>query len=41
MDILDQPTDKAHEKIYKPKSNHMIVINRPVYYKLLFKGYMH
>src|SRR3954452_8468535 len=41
MDILDQLTDKTHEKIYNPKSNHMIVINGPVYRKLLCGSYMH
>ena len=40
MDTLDQPTE-AHEKIYNPKSNRMIVINGPVYRKLLCDGYMH
>ena len=40
MDKLDQPTE-AHEKIYNPKSNCMIVINGPVYRKLLCGGYMH
>ena len=40
-DMLDQPIDKAHEKIYNPKSNRMIVINGPVYRKLLCGGYMH
>jgi len=37
MDTLDQPTE-AHEKIYNPKSNRMIVINGPVYRKLLCGG---
>src|ERR1044071_2441024 len=41
MDLLDQPIDKAHEKIYNPKSNRMIVVNGPVYRKLLCGGYMH
>src|SRR3954463_8808655 len=40
MDTLDQLT-KAYKKIYNPKSNRMIVINGPVYRKLLLKGYMH
>ena len=40
-DMLDQLIDKAHEKIYNPKSNRMIVINGPVYRKLLLEGYMH
>ena len=40
MDTLDQPTE-AHEKIYNPKSNRMIVINGPVYRKLLCGGYMY
>ena len=40
-DMLDQPIDKAHEKIYNPKSNRMIVINGPVYRKLLCGGYIH
>jgi hypothetical protein len=39
--MLDQPIDKAHEKIYNPKSNRMIVVNGPVYRKLLCGGYMH
>ena len=41
MDILDQLADETHEKIYNPKSNRMIVINGPVYRKLLCDGYMH
>ncbi|GES86497.1 hypothetical protein GLOIN_2v1770738 [Rhizophagus clarus] len=41
MDILDQLADETHEKIYNPKSNRMIVINGPVYRKLLCGGYMH
>ncbi|PKB95924.1 hypothetical protein RhiirA5_435767 [Rhizophagus irregularis] len=41
MDISDQLADKAQEKIYNPKSNRMIVINGPVYRKLLLEGYMH
>src|SRR3954465_14975849 len=41
MDISDQLADKAHKKIYNPKSNRMIVINGPVYRKLLCGGYMH
>ena len=40
-DMLDQPIDKAHEKIYNPKSNRMIVINGSVYRKLLHDGYLH
>ena len=40
MNTLDQPTE-AHEKIYNPKSNRMIIINGPVYRKLLLRGYMH
>jgi hypothetical protein len=40
MDTLDQPTE-AHEKIYNPKTNRMIIINGPVYRKLLLRGYMH
>ena len=40
MDTLDQPT-KAHEKIYNPKSNRMIIINGPAYRKILCDGYMH
>ena len=28
-------------KIYNPKTNHMIIINGPVYRKLLFRGYIH
>src|SRR3954447_20657971 len=41
MDILDQLIDKAQQKIYNPISNRIIVINRPVYRKLLCGGYMH
>ena len=43
MDISGQLTERepAHEKIYNPKSNRMIVINGPVYRKLLCGGYMH
>src|SRR3954454_15461149 len=43
MDISGQPVERelAHEKIYNPKSNRMIVINGPVYRKLLLEGYMH
>ena len=52
MDILDQLTehelkrilegpDKACKKIYNPKTNRMIIINRPVYRKLLHDRYMH
>ena len=41
MDTSGQLADKVHEKIYNPKSNRMIVINGPVYHKLLLKGYMH
>ena len=40
MDTLDQLTE-AHEKIYNPKSNHMIAINELVYRKMLLEGYMH
>ncbi|RIA88877.1 hypothetical protein C1645_739057 [Glomus cerebriforme] len=51
-DILDQLTerelerilkesDKAHKKIYNPKTNHMIIINGPVYHKLLLREYMY
>src|SRR6266540_3270213 len=52
MDILDQLTehelkrilegpDKACKKIYNPKTNHMIIINGPVYHKLLCECYIH
>ena len=41
MDILDQSAYEAHEKIYNPKSNRMIVVNGPVYRKLLCGGYIH
>src|SRR4051794_6602479 len=41
MDISDQSADGIRKKIYNPKSNRMIVINGPVYRKLLFGGYMH
>ena len=30
-----EPESKVHKKIYNPKSNRMIVINGPVYRKLL------
>ncbi len=36
-----EPEDKVHEKIYNPKSNHMITINGLIYHKILLKGYMH
>ena len=32
---------KAHKKIYNPKTNRMIIINGPVYRKLLCDGYIH
>ena len=41
IDILNQLTDKACKKIYNPKTNHMIIINRSVYRKLLHDEYMH
>ena len=43
MDISGQSAERepAHEKIYNPKSSRMIVINGPVYRKLLFEGYIH
>ena len=41
MDTLDQSADGIRKKIYNPKSNRMIVINGPVYRKLLLEGYMH
>jgi len=41
MDILDQSADGICKKIYNPKTNRMIIINRPVYRKLLLRGYMH
>src|SRR3954463_7687201 len=41
MNILDQLINKAHEKIYNPKSNRMIAINGLVYRKMLLEGYMH
>ena len=41
MDTSGQSADKAYEKIYNPKSNRMIVINGPVYRKLLLEGYMY
>ncbi|RIA95572.1 hypothetical protein C1645_816517 [Glomus cerebriforme] len=41
MDMLDQPIDKTRKKIYNPKTNRMIVINGPVYRKLLCGGYIH
>src|SRR5947199_3542856 len=43
MDISGQLAERkpAHEKIYNSKSSHMIVINGPVYRKLLLEGYIH
>ena len=41
MDILDQSANRIRKKIYNPKTNRMIVINGPVYRKLLLEGYMH
>jgi hypothetical protein len=41
MDISGQLANRVHEKIYNPKSNRMIVINGPVYRKLLCGGYIH
>ncbi|RIA91211.1 hypothetical protein C1645_822368 [Glomus cerebriforme] len=41
MDILDQSADEAHEKIYNPKTNRMIIINGSAYRKLIHDGYMH
>ena len=41
MDISGQSANRVHEKIYNPKSNCMIVINEPVYHKLLLEGYIH
>ena len=41
MDTSDQSADRIRKKIYNPKSNHMIVINGPIYRKLLCDGYMH
>ena len=43
MNISGQLAERelVHEKIYNPKSNRMIVINGPVYRKLLLEGYMH
>jgi len=41
MDILDQLADGIHKKIYNPKINCMIIINGPVYRKLLLGGYMY
>ena len=41
MNISGQSVDKVHEKIYNPKSNHMIAINKSVYCKILLKSYMH
>ncbi len=45
MDILDQLTEvrerQAERKIYNPKTNRMVIINGPVYRKLLCGGYMH
>jgi hypothetical protein len=40
---LNQSAERepAHKKIYNPKFNRMIVINGPVYCKLLFEGYIH
>ena len=41
MDILDQSADGIRKKIYKPKTNRMIIINGSVYRKLLHDGYLH
>jgi hypothetical protein len=41
MDILDQMANGIRKKIYNPKTNRMIIINGPIYRKLLLKGYMH
>ena len=43
MDISGQSAERepAYEKIYNPKSSRMIVINGPVYRKLLLEGYIH
>ena len=43
MDISGQSAERepAHEKIYNSKSSRMIVINGPVYRKLLLEGYIH
>ena len=43
MNISGQSAERepAHEKIYNPKSSRMIVINGPVYRKLLLEGYIH
>src|SRR4051794_32868176 len=41
MDMLDQLIDKTRKKIYNPKTNRIIVINGPVYRKLLCGGYMY
>ena len=41
MDTLDQMADGICKKIYNPKTNYMIIINEPVYRKLLLEGYMH
>ena len=36
-----EPKGKARKKIYNPKTNRMIIINGPVYRKLLCDGYMY
>src|SRR5688500_6783558 len=43
MDISGQLVEHepTHEKIYNPKTNRMIIINRSVYHKMLLEGYMH
>src|SRR5437763_8185003 len=41
IDILDQSADGIRKNIYNPKTNRMIVINSPVYCKLLLEDYMH
>ena len=41
MDILDQLADGICKNIYNPKTNRMIIINRPAYRKILCDGYMH
>jgi hypothetical protein len=43
MDISGQSAEHepVHKKIYNPKTNRMIIINGPVYRKLLLEGYMY
>ena len=41
MDILDQSANGIRKNKSNPKTNRMIIINGPVYRKLLLEGYMY